>query len=100
MPDLGKNFLIKHSDNQVNSEVDNELVLMNIEKGRYYVFDDVEIDVWRFIEVEIDFETLCERLAGEYNEQKSVIEADLREFLTELAEQDLIEIKPIDEARN
>ena len=47
--------MIKHSDNQVNSEVDNELVLMNIEKGRYYVFGDVEVEIWRLIEGGMDF---------------------------------------------
>lgn len=91
-----ENFLIRHGQNQVNSEIDGEVVLMNIDKGRYYVFSEVEIDIWRHIEDGIDFRSLCDRLARVYNAEISVIEADVRGFLGDLAEQDLIEVEAMD----
>ena len=42
----------KNSDNIVTNEIDGELVMVNIDMGKYYGFDNIGTKVWELIEEE------------------------------------------------
>ena len=86
------NSLVKQSNDPISADVDGELVMMSIEKGNYYGLAGIGSRIWQLIESPTRVSALCDKLAEEYDVEKSVYEADALEFLGELAEQGLIEV--------
>jgi hypothetical protein len=73
------------------AEVGGEVVVMSLEQGKYYGFDEVGSDVWRRIEQPIVVSQLCAALALEYDADPDVIERDTIVLLEKLADQSLLE---------
>lgn len=85
---------VVRSPSALSAEADGQLLLMSVEQGRYYGFDDVSKDIWQRIELPVKVSDLCQALASDYCAGRSVIEQDVLELLGWLADEGLVDIAP------
>jgi hypothetical protein len=83
---------IKRNIEVFASEIDDEVVMMNIESGRYYGMDAVGSRIWELISEKIRVRDLIAALVEEYDVGEEQCWSDVMEFLHELSDQNLIEI--------
>jgi hypothetical protein len=83
---------IKRNIEVFASEIDDEVVMMNIESGRYYGMDAVGSRIWELISEKIRVRDLIAALMKEYDVGEEQCRSDVMEFLHELSDQNLIEI--------
>ena len=84
--------MISRSPSVLVAEVDGEIVMMSIEKGRYYGLDDIGSDIWKRIEQPCSFAALIEGLAADYDADRGTIKADVTAMLTQMVEQDVVRL--------
>jgi hypothetical protein len=65
---------------------------VNLKNGVYYGLDPVGARIWNLIREPVTFAQIRESLVGDYDVEPARAESDIREFLTRLAEQGLVEI--------
>jgi len=70
--------------------IDNELGLMNVDKGKYYSLDEIGIEIWNLIENSIKVSNIVDELLKEYDIEKKQCEEDVLELINELYKQELI----------
>jgi hypothetical protein len=83
---------ISRSPAVLAAEVDGEIVMMSIEKGRYFGLDDIASDIWKRIEPPCAFGELVDRLAADYDAPRDTIAADVRALLVRMAAQDVVRL--------
>jgi hypothetical protein len=81
---------ITWSGKQLVTEIGGEVVLMNIELGRYYSLDDIGSEIWRSLEKSAAVGPLCQALADKYKADVATVAADVLALLNKLLEQQLI----------
>jgi hypothetical protein len=81
---------ITWSGKQLITEISGEVVLMNIELGRYYSLDDIGSEIWRSLEKAVAVGTLCQALADRYKADSATVATDVLALLNKLLEQQLI----------
>jgi hypothetical protein len=84
--------IICRSPSVVTAEVDGEIVMMNIEQGRYFGLDDIGSDIWKRIEPPCSFAVLIDALAADYEADRATIMADVQKLLGQMAEQDVVRL--------
>ncbi len=87
------NSIISQSEDQVSTEIDGEVVLMGIESGNYYGFDDILSRIWNIIETPILVASLIEQLMQEYEVERNECENDVMSILDELLKDNLISVQ-------
>jgi len=80
------------STDQVSCDLGGEAAMLHLKTGVYYGLNPVGARIWSLIQEPITFSELHEILTDEYDVDPVVLESDLRNLLSELAEQDLIGI--------
>ena len=65
--------IVSRSPSVLTAEVDGEIVMMNIEQGRYLGLDEIGSDIWKRIEPPCSFATLIDGLAADYEADRSTI---------------------------
>lgn len=83
---------IKRSETIVSSELTDETVMMNVEKGSYYGLDDIETKLWQIIETSTSVSALCDSLLPNYDVSREQGETDVLTFLNELHTEGIIEV--------
>jgi len=82
------------SENNLAAEIDDELVLMSVEKASYYGLDAIGADIWRRLDKPVLVSDLCTALGNEYDADADTIRRDVLALLERLAAEGMIEIKP------
>jgi hypothetical protein len=90
---LSQDSTICWSQGHLAAEINNELVLMSVEKGNYYGLDAIGADIWRRLETQVSVSDLCASMCREYDADASTIRRDVLALLERLAAEGLIEIK-------
>lgn len=75
----------------VETEVDGELVLMNMATGRFFALEDSGLAIWRAIDGERDVAAIAAELAGQFGTDAATVVSDSDEFLANLVEAGLVE---------
>ncbi|WP_144096685.1 PqqD family protein [Croceicoccus sediminis] len=75
----------------VETEVDGEVVLMNIDSGLFYSLDGTALAIWRAIDGTRDEAAIVAVLAPGFDESEAQIAAHVREFIASLADAGLVE---------
>ncbi len=83
---------IKRAELIVSSELVDETVMMNVEKGVYYGLDDIETKLWQIIETPTSVSVLCDSLLSNYDVAREQGETDVLTFLNELHAEGIIEV--------
>ncbi|WP_420644421.1 lasso peptide biosynthesis PqqD family chaperone [Candidatus Leptofilum sp.] len=92
MKNLAITSKIIRSDEFITSTVENEVVMMSLEKGNYYGLDSIGSFIWENISEPTNVETLCQKLAEAFDVGLAQCQTDVLAFLTELLQEDMIRI--------
>ena len=68
----------------VSAELDETIVMLDAEKGRYYELNPVGAAIWTQIESRVRVSEVCEALIAEYEVAPEVCRAEVSAFLAEL----------------
>src|SRR5688572_26551224 len=69
---------------------DNNVVLLNAERGNYYSLDQTGLRIWELLAAETTVTELCEHLSKEYNITPADCLADTMSFCQKLRDENLI----------
>ena len=83
---ISKNFDIDDTD------LDGEKVMMNLDKGQYFMMNEVGSRIWEIIETPIHVKGIVEKLRDEYEVDEKTCTDKVLEFLKSLNEADLIKV--------
>lgn len=89
---LSLNARVSKRLDQLASEIDGKIVLLGVDSGKYFAFDDISTDIWNRLDSQPLLLDLCNALANDYDADLKTIQADVCKVLTMLAENHLIEI--------
>ncbi len=92
MTGLNLECVVQRSKTAVAAEVGNEVVLMNLPRGRCYGLGAVGTDLWKKMESPIRIEDLIAALSHEYAAEPGVLTADVLETLEQYASEGLVEV--------
>jgi len=92
---MGPDTVIRRKDNHVTTELDDELILMQVGSGQFYSMDDTARDIWQRLAGPITFEQLIEQLLEHYDLDRQTCVKEVSEFLRVLENSDLIQIAPV-----
>jgi hypothetical protein len=73
--------------------IDDETVMMSLERDNYYGLDATGSRIWALLENPHTIQELCEALMQEYEVDASTCRRDVEAFLQKLAEQRLVKIE-------
>lgn len=74
------------------SDLDNEVVLMNLETGSYYSLNPVGSEIWKLVESEVAIKVLIDSLMDIFNVERAVCESNVLTYLTKLKTIDVVNI--------
>ncbi|MEM9005878.1 MAG: PqqD family peptide modification chaperone [Cyanobacteria bacterium P01_F01_bin.86] len=89
---LSSSTLIKAVPDQVCSDLNGEIVILNLKSGTYYGLNATGAFVWHLIQEPKTVAQLRAALLDEYEVEPTVCEQDLNALLQELESQNLIEV--------
>ena len=84
--------VVSWSDKPVATEVDREVVLMNVGRGRCYGLGETGSSVWRRLGSPIRVDDLCRELMLEYHADPETLRKDVLALLEQLQEEGLIKV--------
>lgn len=76
----------------LSTEVDGEVVMMDMENGLYFGLDAVGTDIWRRLEQPMTVAQLVTGLSATYAADAGIIERDVSALLLRMAEHGLVEL--------
>lgn len=74
------------------TDLDGEVVMMNMEKGQYFMMNEVGSRIWEIIEEPMKISELIDTLLGEFEVERDECENTVMEFLNDLSYGDLIKV--------
>jgi hypothetical protein len=87
---ISEETLIHRTASVLTAEVDKQIVMMDIESGRYLGLDDIGSVIWQRLETPRTFGDLVDSLVEDYDAERAVIAQDVRELLKEMATQGIV----------
>ena len=88
---IGLKTLVRQKPDALWSAVGDEVVLMNLERGKYYGLGEIGSDIWRRVSCPVSVGDLAAALSLEYSGDPDVIERDTMVLLEQLAQRNLLE---------
>ena len=92
MTSISLTSTVSHTLNPVAADVAGETVLMSLERSRCYALGGIGSDIWLRLQSPVRVENLIAELTEEYDAAPGLIEKDVLELLTQLAEEGLIRV--------
>jgi hypothetical protein len=83
--------VLRRTDEHVSAPLDESLVMMDVDAGKYYLLDDVASVLWERLERPTQVADLVSELCSRYDVTSERCEADIVPFLTQLHEKGLVE---------
>jgi hypothetical protein len=92
MTELNLASIVCHTPNPVAADVAGETVLMSLERSRCYGLGGIGSEIWSKLVSPVRVSDLVEEFSGRYEAPPGVIERDVLQLLTQLADEGLIKI--------
>ncbi|MCZ2095291.1 MAG: lasso peptide biosynthesis PqqD family chaperone [Anaerolineae bacterium] len=83
---------VQRSPDPVSSEIDDDLVILSVERGRYYSTQVVGQRIWALLAAPIRVDQICDALLGEFEVERPICEQEVITFLSQLRQEGLIEV--------
>jgi len=83
---------VTRSPEPVSSEIDDDLVILSVERGRYYGTEVVGQRIWTLLAAPICVDNLCDALMAEFKVERAICEQEVLAFLSQLQAEGLIEV--------
>ncbi len=90
---VSRDSIVQWSSQPVSTAVGDEVVLMNLERGRCYGLGPVGTDLWNKMSQPVRVAALLDQLLLEYDVQPEALEHDVLEVLDQYAAEGLIDVK-------
>jgi hypothetical protein len=90
--EISQNSIVRWSTEAVATEVNDEVVLMNLERDRCYGLDSTGSDIWRRLKEPIQVSTLLTQLWEVYDSAPGEMESDVLRTLNQFAAEGLIQV--------
>jgi hypothetical protein len=87
---IGEATLIRRTATVLTAEIDKQIVMMDIESGRYLGLDDIGSVIWQRLETPRTFGELIDGLVADYDADRSMIADDVRKLLLDMAAHDVV----------
>ena len=85
--------IISRSPSVLTAEVDGEIFMMSIERGRYFGLDHIGSDIWKHIEPPCSFHDADSRaMPADYEADLPTIITDVQNLLGQMVEQDVVRL--------
>ena len=85
--------IVQLSNDQIAAPVDDEIVILSVERGSYYGLDDVGSEIWRRLAKPVRVGALCDELAAKYDADRATIEQDVLVLLEKLISERLVSFR-------
>ncbi len=89
---ISNNTVICQNKNLNTADIDEEKVMMDINKGRYYGLNSVGTRIWELIENPKSIDELVRNLLDEYEVEPEVCRDSVMTFINKLYEEDMISV--------
>ena len=89
---LSDDAMVKASGNQVSSEVDGEIVSLNLKSGVYFSLNKVGSRVWQLLQESSSVGDIRATIEREFEVDTEQCERDVQRLLNRLAAKGLIEV--------
>lgn len=86
------NTRINKRPEQLTSEIDGKVILLEVDSGQYFSFDEISTDIWNRLDSTPLLAELCSALAKDYDADLTTIQMDVYKLIGLLAANNLIEI--------
>ncbi|HEX8648311.1 MAG TPA: PqqD family protein [Thermoleophilaceae bacterium] len=83
--------VLRRTDDHVSAPLEEWLVMMDVDAGKYYLLDDIASFVWTRLAAPTPVADLVAELCSRYDVTPARCEADVLPFLTELHEKGLVQ---------
>lgn len=80
------------ADHCLCTEIDTDLIMLDVEKGSYFSLDAIGRDIWNRLDQPVQVRDLCDALEQAYNAPPEVIRADVLRLLNDMADEGLVSI--------
>jgi hypothetical protein len=84
--------VVARSEGLVTSNLDDEVVMMSIQNGKYYGLDTIASQIWQILETPCSIRALCDLLLPQYNVERHQGEQDILAFCQQAREQNIIQV--------
>jgi Coenzyme PQQ synthesis protein D (PqqD) len=88
---LETSAVLRRTDDHVAAPLEEWLVMMHIDAGKYYLLDDIASVVWEGLATPKSVDDLVADLCTRYDISDAQCRADILPFLTELHEKGLVQ---------
>jgi hypothetical protein len=78
----------------ISGRLHDELVMMDIQKGKYFSLNQVATVIWDMLEQPLTLEEVCNRLTSEYNVDPVQCQKEVETHLTEMQKLGLVVFTP------
>lgn len=92
--DVTESTTVVATDDQLSTTVDGEAVLLQLESGRYYGFNEVASRIWELVQKPRTMSEIRAEILDTYDVSPEQCTRDVRSVLSEMAAADLVEIDP------
>lgn len=82
--------IVKKNDDIFTGKIDDEMVAMSIENGKYYQLNKTGSRILDLLDTPRSIGELCETMQGHYSVDGGVCREDILEFMQEMAKLNLI----------
>jgi coenzyme PQQ synthesis protein D (PqqD) len=83
-------YVLSQSKDVLSTQVDQEMALMSVARGRYYRLNAVASDIWKRLERPTRLNELRDALRKDYRGNMEQIRADLNKVIGQLLEEGLL----------
>ena len=84
--------VVARSEGLVTSDLDGEVVMLSIDKGKYYGLDAIGSQIWELLETPCSIRALCDQLLPRYDVEREQGEQDVLAFCQQAQEHNIIRV--------
>ncbi len=88
--EINSESVISKNPQIISSKMDDEVVMMSVEKGNYYGLNRVGSEIWEKLTEPVTVAGLCDKLMQEFNVEKEQCEREVITYLDKLVSEGLI----------
>jgi len=90
---IGLETIVTRTQEILFDRIGQEVVMINLEAGRYFAMDEIAAEIWERIETPARVANLCAALVDKYDVTQAICQQDAFVFLGRLAEKNLLSIQ-------
>lgn len=83
---------VRQADTPLVTEIDGEVVMMDVDSGSYFNLDAIGSDIWRRLAEPVGVSDLCDALAGTYDADIATIRRDVMALLGQMLDKGLVRV--------